>query len=350
MAPKGSKGKAKGDKKKKEEKILPVVLDVTVNLPDESIVILKGISTDKVIDIRKLLAVNTETCNLTNFSLSHEVRGPRLKDTVDVAALKPCTLTLVEDEYDDVTAVAHVRRLLDIVACTTSFGPSPKPDDVKSAQDSGGAGGSSKKLGKGATGKQSSATAAAATEDAGGVVKGAAAKDDVLDGEGETMNNACPKLGGFYEFFSLAHLTPPIQSIRRVLKPHDDLLLADDHLFFLNVKLCNGKLVLVEACRRGFFSFGKHRILSPTLVGLLRQLSRAFDKVSDHFVLNGLMIVVLHIIMMLVAVMICLCLELRMVMVLSSADLGVKRNAIASQTNRLTCVWRKYKGFFFTNR
>ncbi|KAL9254531.1 REDUCED CHLOROPLAST COVERAGE 1-like protein [Drosera capensis] len=280
MAPKGSKGKAKGDKKKKEEKILPVVLDVTVNLPDESIVILKGISTDKVIDIRKLLAVNTETCNLTNFSLSHEVRGPQLTDTVDVAALKPCTLTLVEENYDDVTAVAHVRRLLDIVACTTSFGPSAKADDVKQAQDSGGpgavAGGSSKKPGKGAAGKKSSAEAAA--EESGGSAKGAAAKDDGLDGEGEMMNNACPKLGGFYEFFSLAHLTPPLQFIRRVLKPQDDLILADDHLFFFNVKLCNGKLVLVEACRRGFFSFGKHKILSHNLVGLLSQLSRAFDK------------------------------------------------------------------------
>lgn len=38
-------------------------------------------------------------------------------------------------------------------------------------------------------------------------------KDDVsmmIDGEGET-NNSCPKLGSFYEFFSLAHLSPPLQ-------------------------------------------------------------------------------------------------------------------------------------------
>uniref|UniRef100_A0A2P2MDZ2 Uncharacterized protein n=1 Tax=Rhizophora mucronata TaxID=61149 RepID=A0A2P2MDZ2_RHIMU len=33
----------------------------------------QGISTDRIIDVRRLLAVNTETCYITNFSLSHEV-------------------------------------------------------------------------------------------------------------------------------------------------------------------------------------------------------------------------------------------------------------------------------------
>lgn len=46
------------------------------------------------------------------------------------------------------------------------------------------------------------------------------------------------------------------------------------------VKLCNGKLVFVEACRKGFCSVGKQRILCHSLVDLLRQLSRAFDNVS----------------------------------------------------------------------
>lgn len=35
----------------------------------------QGISTDRIIDIRRLLCVNTEACHVTNFSLSHEVRG-----------------------------------------------------------------------------------------------------------------------------------------------------------------------------------------------------------------------------------------------------------------------------------
>lgn len=51
-------------------------------------------------------------------------------------------------------------------------------------------------------------------------------------------------------------------------------------LIYDQVKLCNGKVVHVEACRKGFYSFGKQRILSHTLVDLLRQLSRPFDIVS----------------------------------------------------------------------
>ena len=139
MAPKNNRGKTKGDKKKKEEKVLPVIVDVIVNLPDETEAILKGISTDRIIDVRRLLSVNFDTCHVTNYSLSHEIRGSRLKDTVDVSALKPCVLTLTEEDYNEGTAVAHVRRLLDIVACTTCFGPSPeKSDSVKSAQVKGG--------------------------------------------------------------------------------------------------------------------------------------------------------------------------------------------------------------------
>lgn len=46
------------------------------------------------------------------------------------------------------------------------------------------------------------------------------------------------------------------------------------------MKLCNGKLANVEACRKGFYSVGKQRILCHNLVDLLRQLSRAFDNVS----------------------------------------------------------------------
>lgn len=287
MAPKNGKGKSKGDKKKKEEKILPVVLDITVNLPDETSVILKGISTDRIIDVRKLLSVNTMTCNVTNFSLSHEVRGPRLKDTVDVAALKPCTLTLVEEAYDKESAAAHVRRLLDIVACTTSFGPSAVTKEGTKIDDAKNARGAQDKTSSAAKKSGNKPKQPPATEDF--AVKStnatsAPSKDDVsmmIDGEGET-NNSCPKLGSFYEFFSLAHLSPPLQFIRRASRQADDQIIEDDHLFFLDVKLCNGKVVLVEACKRGFISIGKHRVLSHNLVDLLRQLSRAFDNAYDE--------------------------------------------------------------------
>jgi len=96
MAPKSKRGKAKGEKKKKDEKVLPVAIDIIVNLPDQSDVILKGISTDRIIDVRRLLCVNTATCAITNYSLTHETRDGQLKDAADIATLKPCTLTLVE--------------------------------------------------------------------------------------------------------------------------------------------------------------------------------------------------------------------------------------------------------------
>lgn len=109
--------------------------------------------------------------------------------------------------------------------------------------------------------------------------------------------------------------------IKRVTRRQVDEILADDHLFSLDVnisshihiyiythtytfmftcvytffccldffdfffwvivkvKLCNGKIVHVEACRKGFYSVGKQRILCHNLVDLLRQLSRAFDNV-----------------------------------------------------------------------
>lgn len=56
----------------------------------------------------------------------------------------------------------------------------------------------------------------------------------------------------------------------------------DEFLFLvmIKVKLCNGKVLHVEACRKGFYSVGKQRILCHNLVDLLRQLSRAFDNVS----------------------------------------------------------------------
>ncbi|XP_038984987.1 protein TSS isoform X2 [Phoenix dactylifera] len=266
MSPKGGRGKAKGEKKKKDEKILPVAMDISINLPDDSNVILKGISTDRIIDVRRLLCANTVTCAITSFSLCHEVRGPRLKDSVDVAALKPCTLTLVEEDYDEESAVAHVRRLLDIVACTSCFGPSPAKDSAgKDAKDS--AGKDAKRSAAGAGGVASHKTSPPP-------------KEAPADVEAE-MNGACPRLGAFYEFFSLSHLTPPVQFIRRTEKPRQEESPSDDHLFFLEAKLCNGKLVVVEARAKGFYSLGKQRVLCHDLVDLLRQLSRAFDNAYE---------------------------------------------------------------------
>ncbi|KAI3967046.1 hypothetical protein MKX01_026485 [Papaver californicum] len=287
MAPKAARGKSKGEKKKKEEKVLPVVMDITINLPDDSRIILKGISTDRIIDVRRLLSVNTVTCCVTNFSLSHEVRGHRLKDTVDVSALKPCVLTLVEEDYQEEAAAAHVRRLLDIVSSTTCFGPSGTKELVAQPQGnkdckceaSGKNGG-----GGGAQDKTSTAKPQpykSQMDNNKESLSSSLGKDASMEAEGE-MSSACPKLGSFYEFFSLSHLTPPIQFIRRNTRQRVDGVLLDDHLFSMEVKLCSGKLVLVEACRKGFYSVGKQRMWSHNLVDLLRQLSRVFDNAYDE--------------------------------------------------------------------
>ena len=64
--------------------------------------------------------------------------------------------------------------------------------------------------------------------------------------------------------------------------------LIRESLSDLQAKLCNGKFVIVEARRKGFFSFGKQRVLCHNLVDLLRHLSRAFDNVRLSYILiNG---------------------------------------------------------------
>lgn len=290
MAPKSKRGKAKGEKKKKDEKVLPVATDITVNLPDQSHVILKGISTDRILDVRRLLCVNTATCAITNYSLTHETRDGQLKDAADIATLKPCTLTLVEEEYSEESAVDHVRRLLDIVACTTSFGPAPppppppSPKDADAGKESSSSSTTSKTASSGgrrtASSPPASPSAGAAKESS--AAKEAAAKESAAAAELEAeMSGACPRLGAFYEFFSLANLTPPLQFIRRVSQPRQEEQPSDDHLFFLEAKLCSGKFIVVESRRKGFFSLGKQRVLCHNLVDLLRHLSRPFDNAYE---------------------------------------------------------------------
>uniref|UniRef100_A0A453FKB3 Clustered mitochondria protein N-terminal domain-containing protein n=2 Tax=Aegilops tauschii TaxID=37682 RepID=A0A453FKB3_AEGTS len=291
MAPKSKRGKAKGEKKKKDEKVLPVAIDITVNLPDQSDVILKGISTDRIIDVRRLLCVNTATCAITNYSLLHETRDGHLKDGADIATLKPYTLTLVEGEYDEDSALVHIRRLLDIVACTASFGsppPPPPPPSPKDADATKEPSNSSSKPAAAASsgGRRTGSPPPLPKESAAKDADAAAAKEDAVSAELEAeMSGACPRLGAFYEFFSLANLSPPLHFIKRVTQPRQEEQPSDDHLFFLEAKLCNGKFVIVEARRKGFFSFGKQRVLCHNLVDLLRHLSRAFDNVRLSHIL-----------------------------------------------------------------
>lgn len=205
MAPKGAgrgKGRGgggggKGDKRKKEEKVVPSAIDVTVVTPYESQVTLKGISTDRVLDVRKLLGSNVETCHLTNYSLSHVTRGQRLEDGVEIVSLKPCSLTIVEEEYaTEAAAAAQVRRLLDIVACTTAFVNKPR-DGAKHK---------SSKHARPAT--PPSPPALAASPDAHGA--GAAQAPPISEAHDMAAIRPPPRLGEFYDFLSFAHLTPPV--------------------------------------------------------------------------------------------------------------------------------------------
>ncbi|RZC16715.1 Protein TSS isoform B [Glycine soja] len=263
MAPKTGKTKphkAKGEKKKKEEKVLPTVIEITVETPDESQVTLKGISTDRILDVRKLLAVHIETCHFTNFSLSHEVRGTRLKDTVEIVSLKPCHLTIVQEDYTEELAVAHIRRLLDIVACNTSFA-SAKPPAGKSKDPT-------------EPGSENGSETNPKSKPVDPNSDPANAKSDKADAD----ISMCPppRLGQFYDFFSFSHLTPPFQYIRRSNRPFLEDKTEDD-FFQIDIRVCSGKPTTIVASRIGFYPAGKRPLVTHTLVGLLQQISRVFD-------------------------------------------------------------------------
>ncbi|KAH0871304.1 hypothetical protein HID58_078326 [Brassica napus] len=277
MAPKAGKTKphkSKGDKKKKEEKVLPTVIEISIETPDESQVTLKGISTDRILDVRKLLAVHVQTCHFTNFSLSHQVRGTRLKDSVDIVSLKPCHLTIVEEDYTEEQATAHIRRLLDIVACTTAFGSSKPPASRTSPKESGNKD----------AGDSDSVLSPKLKEPEKKLVVGGGGCEASQAAEGGDKGeiNMCPptRLGQFYEFFSFSHLTPPIQYIRRSVRPSIEDKGLDD-LFQIDVKVSSGKPITVVASRTGFYPAGKQQLLCHSLVELLQQISRPFDTAYD---------------------------------------------------------------------
>ena len=64
----------------------------------------QGISTDRVLDVRKLLGSNVETCHLTNYSLSHVVNAPPFTCafvlTLDGPNSFTFTVLLLADRYD----------------------------------------------------------------------------------------------------------------------------------------------------------------------------------------------------------------------------------------------------------
>ncbi|KAK4747206.1 hypothetical protein SAY87_026243 [Trapa incisa] len=277
MAPKSGKGKsakAKAEKKKKEDRV-PSVLDVTVITPYDTHVVLKGISTDRILDVRRLLDNHVETCHMTNYSLSHEVKGQRLNDRVELATLKPCLLRMVEEEYiDEAHSVAHVRRLLDIVACTTRFSK-PKPNSKSSAQTP---------LSPSAKKGRAHSQAPNPPSPVDGKANGGGQPEPPASAVSPDLNMAAihpiPKLSEFYDFFSVSNLTPPLLSLSRYARKDISEKRKDDY-FGIQIKICNGKQINVVASVKGFYTDGKLFQQSHSLVDLLQQLSRAFTNAYE---------------------------------------------------------------------
>ncbi|KAK8514278.1 hypothetical protein V6N12_008989 [Hibiscus sabdariffa] len=269
MAPRSGKSKssrAKSDKKKKEEKIVPYVVDITVITPYESQVVLKGISTDKILDVRRLLGAHVETCHLTNYSLAHEVKGKRVSEKVEIVALKPCLLKMVEEDYtEESQAVTHVRRLLDIVACTIRFSkpkrlrsPPSTPSDSKS--------------------KKVNSKHCQPNNNAPPPPPETTPISESLD---MAAIHPTPKLSEFYDFFSFSHLSPPILTDLRKCDPKDVEEQRDGDYFVMQIKICNGKLLQVVASKKGFYTVGKHFFQSHSLLDLLQNLSQAFSNAYE---------------------------------------------------------------------
>ncbi|PKA48871.1 Clustered mitochondria protein [Apostasia shenzhenica] len=268
MAPKAGRSKGsrgKSERKKRDDRLAPNVVDLTIVTPYNTRIVLKGISTDRVLDVKKLLSSHVETCHITKYSLEHAVRGHRLQDSVEIVSLKPCVLAMVEEDYEtEGQAVEHVRRLLDIVACTTFF--------AKHTSRDGGCVGRAR--------KQAAPLPAASSPSSSTAVAGdRKSSEDSIPAISDKFDMAAihspPKLGDFYDFFSFSNLPSPIQFIKRREAEVTVERRPGVH-FEIEVKVCNGKLLNVFAGIKGFYTTGKHCIQSHSLVDLLHQRSRAF--------------------------------------------------------------------------
>jgi protein TIF31 len=109
----------------------------------------------------------------------------------------------VAEDYTEDLSIAHIRRLLDIVACTTSFGASSTSP--------------TKPAGRIGNSKESGSKEISSTETRGDNKKSVSksGNDDCTDAmekaDAEVSMCPPPRLGQFYDFFSFSHLTPPVQ-------------------------------------------------------------------------------------------------------------------------------------------
>ncbi|GAB2269504.1 hypothetical protein Dimus_004421 [Dionaea muscipula] len=279
MAPKsgrsggrGHKGKS-SDRKKKEEKVVPTVIDITVITPYDSQVTLRGISTDKILDVRRLLGSNVETCHFTNYSLSHPVKGHKLSDKVEITSLKPCLVRMVEEDYtDEAQALAHVRRLIDIVACTTWFSK-PKAQRPTSAEPR-----SNKAKGRQTAGTANGDVAAAAAPPPAAV--------SIISPENDMAAiRPAPKLSEFYDFFSLSHFSPPILSVKRYERKGEERCDGDHFELQVNLSSSSSSSQLNLSC--------SHRVSSGTVLHLI--FRNAFELALPAFLVVNFSLLLLGI-------------------------------------------------------
>lgn len=105
---------------------------------------------------------------------------------------------MTEDYKGEEQAITHVRRLLDIVACTTRFG---KPKRGLSSPDS-----KPKKNGK----AQNQNKSGLGPPNGVGSPSSEPPVSPISESVGMVAIHTTPKLSDFYEFFSFSHISPPI--------------------------------------------------------------------------------------------------------------------------------------------
>lgn len=114
-----------------------------------------------------------------------------------------------EDYTEESQVVDHVRRLLDIVACTTRFAK-PKAGKSTTASAATGGSGSESRTKKPKAQRNASSRPASPSD---GVAPSSEPSAPAAQEENKMVAiHPIPKLSDFYEFFSFSHLSPPILS------------------------------------------------------------------------------------------------------------------------------------------
>ncbi|CAL0324166.1 unnamed protein product [Lupinus luteus] len=195
-----------------------------------------------------------------------KVKGHRLDERLEIGTMKPCILWMVGEDYtEESQAVTHVRRLLDIVACTTRFS---KPKRSLLSPDS-----KPKKNGLAQIHNKNRCSPLVKPNIDSPVAS--PPPPPISDNWGMVAIHPTTKLSDFYQFFSFSHLSSPILHLKRYeLKSADERRKGE--YFHLQIKICNGKIIEVVASEKGFYTSGKHSVQSHSLVDLLQQLSRDF--------------------------------------------------------------------------